>query len=55
MTAIMTIASFPGPRAVFSCMKECGGSGILHHVCDVKGRKDLIEHGRTGAQNSKKS
>jgi len=29
--------------------------GIFSHVCDIKGRKDLIEHGRTGAQNSKKS
>ena len=28
---------------------------MFPHVRDVKGRKDLIEHGRTGAQNSKKS
>ena len=28
---------------------------MFPHVCDVKGRKDLFERGRTGAQNSKKS
>ena len=31
---------------------------MFPHVCDVEGRyyrKDLIECGRTGAQNSKKS
>ena len=49
------VASFPGPRAAFSCTKECGGPGMFPHVCDVEGRKDLIEYGGTGAQNSKKS
>ena len=28
---------------------------MFPHVHDVEGRKDLIERGRTGAQNSKKS
>ena len=36
-------------------MKECEGPGMFPHVCDIEGRKDLIERGRTGAQNSKKS
>ena len=35
--------------------EERRGPGTFSHVRDVKGRKDLIEHGRTGAQNSKKS
>ena len=33
------IASFPGPRAAFGCMKESGGPGMFPHVRDVEGRK----------------
>ena len=36
--------------------KERGGPGIFYHVRDIKcGRKELIEHWHTGAQNSKMS
>ena len=49
------LASFPGPHATFGCMKERGRPGMFPHVRDVEGRKDLIEHGQSGAQNSKES
>jgi len=52
------MASFPGPRC-FWLHKENEGPGIFSHMRDIKGikgdRKDLIEHGCTGAHNSKKS
>jgi len=37
----------------FQFDKERGGPGIFYHVRDIKcGRKELIEHWHTGAQNS---
>ena len=51
---LVMLASFPGPHC-FCLHKERRGPGIFPHVCGVKGRKDLIECGHTGAQNSKKS
>ena len=44
------VASFPGPQH----FRLRGGPGIFPHVRDVNGGKDLIECGRSGAQNSKK-
>ena len=44
------LVSFPGPRAAFGCTKEREGPGMFPHVCDVKGRKDLIECGRSGSE-----
>ena len=49
----MFVASFQGPHATFGRTKERGGPGMFPHVCDIKGRKDLIERGRTGAQKIK--
>jgi len=48
------VASFPGP-CHFRLHEECRGPGIISQVHDVTGRKDLIERGCTGAQNSKNS
>ena len=39
------------PRpAPFQLHEECGGPCIFSHVCDIKGRKDLIECRCTGSQ-----
>jgi len=46
------LALFPVP-CHFRLHEEQGGPGIFSPVRDVKGRKDLIECGRTGAQNRK--
>ena len=48
------VASFPGPHC-FHVHEERRGPGIFSHMCYVKSRKDLIECGRTGAQNSNNS
>ena len=39
---------------IYGCTKNAEGL-VSFIVCDIKGRKDLIERGHTGAQNSKKS
>ena len=56
----ISLTSFPGPHAAFSCLKECEGPGMFPHIHDVDGRKVVertyvIERGQTGVQNSKKS
>ena len=51
---LYSLALFPGPRC-FRLHEERGGPGIFSHMCNIKGRKDLIECGHTGDQNSKKS
>ena len=48
------LASFPDPHR-FRLHEERRGPGIFSHMRDVKGRKDFIEHGHTGAQNGRKS
>jgi len=45
---LVLVASFPGLHC-FRLHEKCREPGIFPHVCDVKGRTVLIEHGHTGA------